>query len=443
MNKNYLYILFLLSCHFFFAQSNISYVKDVEKEFTIHTIGQANFKSYSGINDGLTGNTVYWFKIDSITDQNNIIQIVNTHINRTTLYQNEKEVFKSYSDDFTTYELAENVTAYLKVLAHKESSIPIKVYSNHTFFEKKQRQGILTGLFYGFALMVLIINVFYYFNFKDITFLYYAIFSLSIGTTLAYRDGFIYFLGFSTKFTDYTESFIHSIAGLFAIRFGLKYLRVEKKQFPYLVTSFYTAFFISLTLDFIYTFTGNFNYFFISDVFTYYIFFGCWLLSVLLYKKYIFASYIFFAYVIVLLLSFNFFIASPYGLEIIKINPYYLRIGMYIEMLVITYGEVHRSRVIREENIAMNTSIRHYLEKIESLSSELDKNKKGEENFFTKYDLSLRENEILDLLSKGMSNKEISYELSISINTVKHHVKNIYQKLNINSRKEVFSLKAS
>lgn len=48
--------------------------------------------------------------------------------------------------------------------------------------------------------------------------------------------------------------------------------------------------------------------------------------------------------------------------------------------------------------------------------------------------LSEREREILELLSKGLFYKEISNQLTISIQTVKKHCFNIYKKLHVNNR---------
>lgn len=48
--------------------------------------------------------------------------------------------------------------------------------------------------------------------------------------------------------------------------------------------------------------------------------------------------------------------------------------------------------------------------------------------------LSERENEILNLLSQGLRIKEIPGILFISINTVRTHIRNIYDKLQVNSR---------
>jgi len=50
--------------------------------------------------------------------------------------------------------------------------------------------------------------------------------------------------------------------------------------------------------------------------------------------------------------------------------------------------------------------------------------------------LNQRELEVLKLAAKGMSNKEIAQELTISIRTVQSHLVNIFTKLNVNSRTE-------
>jgi len=51
--------------------------------------------------------------------------------------------------------------------------------------------------------------------------------------------------------------------------------------------------------------------------------------------------------------------------------------------------------------------------------------------------LSRREKEILDCLLRGLSNKEIAEQLSISVFTVKNHLRHIYEKMQVRSRTDV------
>ena len=50
--------------------------------------------------------------------------------------------------------------------------------------------------------------------------------------------------------------------------------------------------------------------------------------------------------------------------------------------------------------------------------------------------LTKRENEILQLLVDGLSYKAISFSLNIAIDTVRSHIKSIYEKLHVNSKSE-------
>lgn len=59
--------------------------------------------------------------------------------------------------------------------------------------------------------------------------------------------------------------------------------------------------------------------------------------------------------------------------------------------------------------------------------------------FINKFGITDREREIIVNLSNGLANKEIAYELEISVLTVKNHIHNIYQKTGAKSKVELLN----
>lgn len=72
----------------------------------------------------------------------------------------------------------------------------------------------------------------------------------------------------------------------------------------------------------------------------------------------------------------------------------------------------------------------------EQLNQELISLIKEKTNFPFHYLLSEREFEVLKLVHEGLTNKEISQKLFLSENTVKTHLKHIYKKIAVKSRKD-------
>ncbi|MCP4148180.1 MAG: helix-turn-helix transcriptional regulator, partial [bacterium] len=67
---------------------------------------------------------------------------------------------------------------------------------------------------------------------------------------------------------------------------------------------------------------------------------------------------------------------------------------------------------------------------------------KGEaemERIYEKYEISEREREIVALILKGKTNKDIEDVLFISLKTVKNHVYNIYRKFGVKTRLELIN----
>jgi DNA-binding CsgD family transcriptional regulator len=126
------------------------------------------------------------------------------------------------------------------------------------------------------------------------------------------------------------------------------------------------------------------------------------------------------------------------GISVININSTTIKIGAFIEMIILSIAVLYRVKILKIENRQMKDEIIKYSKEIKELSTNNEDEKKNNLEA-----LSIREKEIFCLIVIKKTNKEISTELNISINTVKFHVKNIYEKLDIKSRKEAIKLEVS
>jgi DNA-binding NarL/FixJ family response regulator len=82
-----------------------------------------------------------------------------------------------------------------------------------------------------------------------------------------------------------------------------------------------------------------------------------------------------------------------------------------------------------------------YLEKYHSDKTTLQTDYETLLNSFTsKYEISKREREVIQLISKGLSNQEISDALYISLQTVKDHTHRIFTKTGVKNRVQLTNL---
>jgi DNA-binding NarL/FixJ family response regulator len=68
------------------------------------------------------------------------------------------------------------------------------------------------------------------------------------------------------------------------------------------------------------------------------------------------------------------------------------------------------------------------------------KTTKQNNNLQVKYELTNRETEILQLLTKGYSVKLIAHEMNIAYDTARSHLRNTYRKLHVNCGKEAIAI---
>ena len=111
----------------------------------------------------------------------------------------------------------------------------------------------------------------------------------------------------------------------------------------------------------------------------------------------------------------------------------YLLFGCIAFLFIVLYFTVRLYRSNKDRRLlAERENVRIYRD-IERLTKILDE--KGAEKIdFSKFNLSSRQLEILELIKSGLTNKEIANKLCISENTVKYHLKVIYDQLDIENR---------
>jgi DNA-binding NarL/FixJ family response regulator len=56
------------------------------------------------------------------------------------------------------------------------------------------------------------------------------------------------------------------------------------------------------------------------------------------------------------------------------------------------------------------------------------------------YNLSIREKEVLDFITKGLEYKEIALQMDVSPNTVRNHISNVYKKLHVTSKVQAINV---
>lgn len=101
--------------------------------------------------------------------------------------------------------------------------------------------------------------------------------------------------------------------------------------------------------------------------------------------------------------------------------------------------------------ILKSTSFIHLLEAIEevlhggapmspSIAYKVLQSFQTQKDLKNKYDLSIREKEVLQYLVKGYSYKMIAKSLFINLSTVQSHIKNMYTKLHVNCGREAVAI---
>jgi DNA-binding CsgD family transcriptional regulator len=114
----------------------------------------------------------------------------------------------------------------------------------------------------------------------------------------------------------------------------------------------------------------------------------------------------------------------------------YILYGVIISLLLLLYFAFRLYQSNRTKRILVEKENTRIHNEIERLTQALDEKGNASLNL-SNYNLTDRQKEIIELIRSGLTNKEIATKLFISENTVKYHLKIIYEILDVEHRFEI------
>ncbi len=438
MRTIYLSVLFLF-CANLFAQNSVQFLKDTHQELQIEDVINADFKPFSKNNFGLE-NGPYWFKITNKANSGSVLHIPTAHLNNLKLFSASKKELEEISytrypsfrlDEFEEYPI------YLYVNFEKEAFFPLQITSEESFAKANQQSLFKLGSYYGFAIMVIIINLMCFFLFDEKVFLYYSAVLTTITLSFFYSDGLFRLMGYDSVFTiKYLEPLLHLSVALFASHFATKFLKLDDlmPKLKWLTATLISASLISFIC---YWVTNNWIFAAFGNSFIWAVLLNYLIAGAFLFKEKVYARFYVVAYSLLFILMVDYYVLTGFGITFLGVTPVHIKTAGIIEMLVLTYAIMYRMRALKEENEMMQIEMRLYLKRIELLRSPDNIQMVDDlylENLVNLHDLSNLETKILTHISKGKDNAKIAIKLNISEKEVEKITKQLYKKLDISEQ---------
>lgn len=430
----------LYFCGTLSAQDNVQFTRDAENILTFNTAKTAEFTDFTDPNFGLD-NGVYWFKVLQYNQFDNILELGSPHVNHVSLYNNSGKPYNdlgftrypSYSlDRYTEYPV------YLRIDLEQEAYVPIAVTPSNDYLASSERAHFGMGLYYGFGIMVVLINLMCFILFDEKVFLKYLLFLSAVALTYFYSDGLFRLMGIDGSFSaTYLEPIMHITVAIFGAYFAGSYLRINQhfKKVNWMVgfLIFNAVLFFSLywiKADYIYASIANIALFTVALIYI--------ISGVFLFKSKGYARIFVIAYSLVFLMATDFYLLKGFGINILNINMVHLKVASVLEMLVLTYAIMYRMRSIKEEKDLMNTEMRIYLKRVEAINKGAMMAEAEDEayleNLINHYDLSATETRVLHYISDGKENHKIARILNITEREVEKLTLSLYRKLEISEQ---------
>lgn len=438
MRTIYLCIMFVF-CASSYAQNSVHFIEDFNQEYKIENIQDADFVTLSN-NYNEFKNGSFWFKINGRSNNSNVLHVPSAHINKINVYSASKKQIEEISytrypsfrlDEFEEYPI------YVHVHFEKAGFFPIQITSEEEFTKANQQTIFRLGAYYGFAIMVIIINLMCFFLFDEKVFLYYSAVLATFTLSFFYSDGLFRLMGYDTTFTNfYLEPMLHLSLALFAAHFATKFLKLDdlKPKLKWVTIGLIGSGLVSFIS---YWLTKNWLFAAIGNVFVWSVLLTYLIAGATLFKQKVYARFYVIAYSLLFVLLVDFYVLTGFGITFLGITAFHIKTAGILEMLVLTYAIMYRMRAIKEENELMQIEMRLYLRRIELLRSPDNIQMVDDlylENLINLHDLSNLETKILQYISRGKDNAKIALKLNITEKEVEKITKQLYKKLDISEQ---------
>lgn len=291
------------------------------------------------------------------------------------------------------------------------------------------------GLYYGGCMVFLMLNLFLYFYLKDRLFLYYGLFFVFISLSIAYADGLFSFLTSNSWLLNHADVLLHLGMALACTLFARRFLGLARSRVSWLCFGFFGLAVLSYLLSLVY---NNYYLFLLGELSVVGLLCFFWVLSLKLFREAVHARFFVFGYGLFLFCAIDYFLLRKVGIFTFDLYYGQLKMGSVIELVVITVAIMYRIRALDRQNQHYRREIEQHMHQIMEHQSRAQQK---EEDFFvgvqSKYNLSDRELEVLKGITDGLTNTQIADRIFVSVHTVKFHTRNIFDKLEINSRTQV------
>ena len=293
------------------------------------------------------------------------------------------------------------------------------------------------GLFYGFALTVILLNIVCFFIFDENLFVYFAAALTALISSFFFAEGLFPLIGIEnivqTKIIQSTFLLVGiALSALFASKYlTLKdfYPKLSYITLPLLIISTILVSMAWILSDPFVANLANLGLFGLMSVY--------FSAGVILFSRKNYVKFYVIATTIPLLFSIDFFVFQNFGIDFLFTEPVHLKVAALFEALLLSYAIMYRMQAVKEEGVLRQTEMRIFLKrqdvmnrtKVEELVEDVYL-----ENLIMHYDLDGLEIKLLQYISEGKDNTKIARKLKLTESEVAENTKELYKKLEISEQ---------